>query len=149
MVLMPAVNTPQFMWCRSKMPRRAQPVPPIYQPEVAGRAIRWAAEHPRRRELIVGFPTFEAVWATKFVPGLLDIYLGRTCYDAQQYDGGRPADAPDNLMEPVAGDFGAHGDFDARSGSTSRFTWAMEHQYALLGGILAVGAAVFAAARRR
>jgi len=135
MVLMPAVNTPQFTWCKSKMPRKPQPVAPIFQPEVAGRAVRWAAHHPGRRELLVGYSTWEAVWGTKFIPGLLDSYLGKTGYDSQQYDSGREPGAPVNLMEPVAGDFGAHGEFDDRSNSHSRYTWAEENRYWLAGAV--------------
>jgi len=134
-VLMPAVNTPQFTWCKSKMPRKPQPVAPIFQPEVAGRAVRWAAHHPGRRELLVGYSTWEAVWGTKFIPGLLDSYLGKTGYDSQQYDSGREPGAPVNLMEPVAGDFGAHGEFDDRSNSHSRYTWAEENRYWLAGAV--------------
>ncbi len=143
-VLMPAVNTPQFSWCRSKMPRKPQPVPPIFQPEVAGRAVHWAAHHPGRRELLVGFPTAQAVWGTKVIPGLLDVYLGKTGYASQQYDGGREPGSPDNLMQPVAGDYGAHGAFDERSQAHSTFTWATEHRYWLLSGLaaMAVGCAV-------
>lgn len=148
MVLMPAVNTPQFTWCRSKMPRKPQPVPPIFQPEVAGRAVRWAARHPGRRELLVGFPTFKAVWGTKFIPGLLDVYLGKSGYDSQQYDGGREPGSPDNLMQPVPGDFGAHGEFDSRSSPISRYTWATENRYWILGGLAAAAAGSFIAARQ-
>jgi NAD(P)-dependent dehydrogenase (short-subunit alcohol dehydrogenase family) len=147
MVLMPAVNTPQFSWCRSKMPHKPQPVPPIFQPEVAGRAIRWAAHHPGRRELLVGFPTFEAVWGTKLFPGLLDVYLGKTGFASQQYDGGREPGSPDNLMEPVSGDYGAHGSFDDRSRSTSPFTWATEHRYWILGGLAVAAGAIVAVGR--
>ncbi len=111
MVQMPALNTPQFSWVRSRLPRRAQPVPPIYQPEVAARAIVWAARH-RRRELYVGFPTVKAILGNKFAAGWLDRYLGRTGYESQQTD--EPADPtrPDNLWEPLPGDHGAHGRFD-------------------------------------
>ncbi len=83
MVQMPALNTPQFRWSRSKMPRQAQPVPPIFQPEVGARAVYHASTH-RRREWWVGLPTVEAIVGQKFIPGLLDWYLGRTGYDAQQ-----------------------------------------------------------------
>ena len=80
---MPAVNTPQFDWVRSRLPHRAQPVPPMFEPEVAAEAIVAAVHHPRR-EVFVGAPTLVAVWAQKFVPGLLDRYLGRTGYEAQR-----------------------------------------------------------------
>ena len=81
MVQMPAMNTPQFGWVKSRLPRKAQPVPPIYQPEVAARAIVWAAAH-NRREIYVGWPTVEAIVGNKIAPGWLDAYLARTCYDS-------------------------------------------------------------------
>jgi len=114
-VHMPALNTPQFGWVRSRLPRRAQPVPPIFEPEVAARAILFAAKHPRR-ELFVGASTLLAVWGQKFVPNVLDWYLGKTGYHAQQTDEARPA-GRDNLDAPVddAVDRGAHGRFDRRS----------------------------------
>jgi NAD(P)-dependent dehydrogenase (short-subunit alcohol dehydrogenase family) len=114
-VHMPAVNTPQFGWVRSRLPHRAQPVPPIFEPEVAARAILAMAKHPRR-ELFVGGPTLLAVWGQKLVPGFLDWYLGRTGYAAQQTDEARRA-RPDNLDEPVdeSRDAGAHGPFDRSS----------------------------------
>ena len=83
MVHLPALNTPQFRWVKSRLPRKAQPVPPIYQPEVAAEAIHWAARH-RRRELWVGAPTVQAILANRVAPGLLDHYLAATGYDAQQ-----------------------------------------------------------------
>jgi NAD(P)-dependent dehydrogenase (short-subunit alcohol dehydrogenase family) len=118
-VHLPAVNTPQFGWVRSRLPRRAQPVPPIFDPEVPARAILYSATHPRR-ELFVGLPTLLAVWGQKFVPGLLDEYLGRTGYDGQQTAERRP-DRPDNLDQPLDAkvDHGAHGRFGDRSRSWS------------------------------
>ena len=85
MVQMPALNTPQFGWVKSRLPRKAQPVPPIFQPEVAAEAIVWASRHDRR-ELAVGWPTVEAIVGNKIAPGWLDAYLARTCYDAQMTD---------------------------------------------------------------
>ncbi len=114
-VHLPAVNTPQFDWVRSRLPHRAQPVPPIFQPEVAARAIVYSAHHPRR-ELFVGGPTLLAVWAQKFVPGLLDRYLALTAYTGQQ-TGERRRVRPDDLAAPVDAlqDHGAHGRFDDRA----------------------------------
>ena len=111
MVELPAHNTPQFSWSRSKMPRHPQPVPPIFQPEVAAEAILYAATH-RRRELVVGWPAVKAVYGEKVAPGLLDRYLARNGYDAQQT--GEPLDGEraGNLFEPVEGDYAAHGTFD-------------------------------------
>ncbi len=113
-VHLPAVNTPQFDWVLSRLPKRSRPVPPIYQPEVAARAIVWAAEHPRK-EVWVGAPTAATILANRVAPGLLDRYLGRTGYRSQQAD--EPADpsAPANLWEPVHADVEARGRFDARA----------------------------------
>jgi NAD(P)-dependent dehydrogenase (short-subunit alcohol dehydrogenase family) len=148
MVQMPAVNTPQFSWCGSRLRRKAQPVPPIYQPEVAGRAVYWAAHH-RRRELWVGSSTVQAIVGQKFLAGLLDVYLGNTGYDAQQHDGPRAPDAPENLWEPVdrERDFGAHGEFDGRARSHSTQLWLSTHRGWLT--FLALGAVGTAFARAR
>ncbi len=115
MVHMPALNTPQFDWVRSYLSRKPQPVAPIYQPEVGARAVRYAAEHPKRRAYYVGLSTSLAVTANKFVPGLLDRYLARTGFSSQQSDEADSADRPDNLFEPVPGGFAAHGRFDDRA----------------------------------
>jgi NAD(P)-dependent dehydrogenase (short-subunit alcohol dehydrogenase family) len=127
MVQMPALNTPQFGWVKSRLPHKAQPVPPIYQPEVAAEAILWAAHHPRR-ELHVGFSTVKAIIGNKLVPWLGDWYLSRVGYTAQQTD--EPADPhrPHNLWQPVPGDHGAHGAYDARARDTSVQLWADTHR---------------------
>jgi NAD(P)-dependent dehydrogenase (short-subunit alcohol dehydrogenase family) len=134
MVQMPALNTPQFGWVKSRLSRKAQPVPPIYQPEVAAEAIFWAAHH-RRRELYVGFSTVKAIIGNKLVPGFADWYLARTGYKSQQTD--EPADPhrPNNLWQPVPGDHGAHGSFDRRARDTSVQLWADTHRgwFALAG----------------
>jgi NADP-dependent 3-hydroxy acid dehydrogenase YdfG len=111
-VHLPALNTPQFQWGRTKMAREPQPVPPIFQPEVAAIAVVWAANNPRR-ELWVGWPTVRAILGEKLVPGLLDHYLGHTAYDSQQLDDRVSPDRPDNLFEPAEGDFAAHGRLEA------------------------------------
>jgi short-subunit dehydrogenase len=118
MVQLPALNTPQFEWVRSRLPRRAQPVPPIYQPEVAARAIVKAIEQPRR-EVLVGLPTIAVVQLQKLVPGLLDRYLAATGYKAQQTQEPEDPNRPDNLYRPVdeTKDEGAHGRFDRRASS--------------------------------
>ncbi len=139
MVQLPALNTPQFDWVLSRLPRRAQPVPPIYQPEFAAQAIVHAAEHPRR-ELLVGAPTVASVLANKVVPGLLDRYLGRTGFDSQQTDELEQNERPVNLWEPVAGDHGAHGRFDDRAGRGGAELWAATHR-GWLAGALAVALA--------
>src|SRR5213596_3202930 len=114
MVQLPALNTPQFGWVKSRLPRKAQPVPPIFQPEVAAEAIYFAAHNPRR-EFYVGAPSVAVIVGNKFAPGLLDRYLADTGYDSQQYDGPEDPDRVHNLWQPVPGDHGAHGAFDARA----------------------------------
>src|SRR3954453_16545181 len=116
MVNMPALNTPQFDWVRSRLRGKGQPVPPIYEPEVAARAIR-SPPGPPRRELQVGRSTYLALWGQKLAPGLLDWYLGKTGYASQQTTEPEAPERPDNLDAPVdaAIDYGAHGRFDARA----------------------------------
>ena len=117
-VHLPALNTPQFEWVRTRLPGRPRPVAPIYQPEVAARAIVWAAEHAPR-EMSVGRSTALALVANRIAPGLLDRYLARTGYDSQQADEPVEPERRDNLFRPVAGDYGAHGRFDDRSSGRS------------------------------
>jgi NAD(P)-dependent dehydrogenase (short-subunit alcohol dehydrogenase family) len=135
MLQMPAFNTPQFGWVKSRLPRKAQPVPPIFQPEVAAEAIYFAAHNPRR-EFYVGMPSVKAIVANKIAPGLLDYYLARTGYDSQQYDGAEDPNRLDNLWQPVPGDHGAHGAFDGRASKWSSQLWASEHRIALALGFL-------------
>src|SRR5215207_1958858 len=138
MVQMPALNTPQFGWVRSRLPRKAQPVPPIFQPEVAAEAIVWAAQH-RRNELWVGWPAVKAIWGNTLISRELDYYLARTGYDSQQTDKPVDRDRKDNLWEPLPGDYGAHGSFDNRAHRRSYQWWANTHRGALaLAGALAV-----------
>lgn len=111
MVQLPAHNTPQFDWGLSRLPNHPQPVPPIYQPEVAARAIHWAAQH-RRRELFVGFPTLKAIYGNRLAPRFADWYLARTGYRGQQTSQHVAPDRPNNLFSPVTGHVAAHGDFD-------------------------------------
>ncbi len=122
-VQMPAVNTPQFSWVLSRLPRHPQPVPPIYQPEVAGQAIVFAADHPQRKQYWVGGSTAATILGNKIAPGVLDRYLGRTGYKSQQTSEPVGPDRPHNLWEPLDGeggrDYGAHGVFDQRSHSRS------------------------------
>ena len=145
MVQMPAVNTPQFSWVLSRLPRHAQPVPPIYQPELAARAILFAADHPQRREYWVGSSTVGTLAANALAPGLLDRYLARTGFKSQQAERPQDADAPVNLWEPADGwdgqDFGAHGVFDDTSHERDPQLWASQHH-----GVLAAGAASLAVA---
>ncbi len=134
-VQLPAVNTPQFSWIRTRMPRHPQPVPPIYQPEVIARAVYWAAHH-RRRELTIGLSAVQAIIGDKFIPGLLDQYLGRVGYEAQQTEERINVHRPDNLYEPLAGDHGAHGAFDREAHGHSLQAWANMHRtWLTLAGI--------------
>ena len=118
MVQMPALNTPQFGWVKSRLKYKAQPVPPIFQPEVGARAIYWAAHHSRR-EIYAGWPTVEAIVGNKLAPGWLDRYLGRTGFAAQQTCEPEDPNRPNNLWKPVKGDHGAHGIFDSQAHETS------------------------------
>jgi NAD(P)-dependent dehydrogenase (short-subunit alcohol dehydrogenase family) len=143
MVQMPAVNTPQFDWVLSRLPHHAQPVPPIYQPELAADAVLYAADHPKRREYWVGETTAATLLVNAVAPGLLDRYLARTGFKSQQTDQPRPPDQPANLWKPADHDrdFGAHGDFDAKSHARSPQVWASQHH-----GVLAAAGAVAAGA---
>jgi NAD(P)-dependent dehydrogenase (short-subunit alcohol dehydrogenase family) len=152
MVQMPAVNTPQFSWVLSRLPRHPMPVPPIYQPEVAARGVLYAGDHPRRREYWVGATTAATLAANAIAPGLLDRYLGKTGFDSQQTDKPRDAHAPVNLWDPADGsdgkDYGAHGAFDDKSHSRSVQLWASQH-HGIVGAVAGLGAAALAAAWRR
>jgi NADP-dependent 3-hydroxy acid dehydrogenase YdfG len=147
MVNLPAVNTPQFAWLRNRLPRAAQPVPPIYQPEVAARAIVWAAEHGPR-ELDVGWPTVFGRLAQGLAPGLMDRYVARTAWSAQQTDDLDANDRPDNLDRAVRANVGAHGTFDAEASSDSPLLWLTIHPLAA-GSVLAAAVAGLAGLIRR
>jgi hypothetical protein len=137
MVQLPALNTPQFGWVKSRLPRRAQPVPPIFQPEVAAEAIYFAAHHPRR-EFYVGAPSVAVIVGNKFAPGLLERYLANTAYDSQQYDGPEDPNRAHNLWQPVLGDHGAHGAFDARAKDCSPQLWTSKHRALITMGVAAL-----------
>lgn len=137
MVQMPALNTPQFGWVKSRLPHKAQPVPPIYQPEVAARAIYYAAHHPERREYYPAWSSVKAIVGNKFAPWYGDRYLAKHGYDAQQYDGPEDPNRPNNLWEPVPGDHGAHGAFDDRASDTSSELLLETHPKWLLTAIAA------------
>ena len=148
MVQLPALNTPQFGWSRAKLPNHPQPVPPIYQPEVAAEAVFWAA-HQRRREVYVGASSVMTILGNKVAPWVADLYLGLTGYEGQQTDDPVGPDRPDNLYGPVPGDHGAHGVFDEEAYDSSPQFWATKNRgwLALAGaGIAGVG---LAALRRR
>jgi len=146
MVHLPAMNTPQFDWVKSRLPREPQPVPPIYQPEIAADAIVWAASH-RRREISVGGPTLGAIWVNKIASGLLDRYLARTGYDSQQTDRPADPDRPDNLWAPLPGDHGAHGRFGRRSFDRSEQAWINEHLPSAAAVLIGMGLAGLALRR--
>ena len=146
MVHLPALNTPQFSWVLNKMPKHPMPVPPIYQPEVAGRAIAHVADHPRRT-MWVGLPTALTILGNRVAPWLLDKYLGRTGYDGQQSDKPLTEMERPNLFDAVDKDRGAHGIFDEQAHARSAQTWASMHRGVVAGvAAVATGAVVF---RRR
>jgi NAD(P)-dependent dehydrogenase (short-subunit alcohol dehydrogenase family) len=147
MVQLPALNTPQFDWGRSRMPRKTQPVPPIYQPEIAADAIVWAARL-RRREVYVGGSTVLTILGDKIAPGVGDRYLARTGYEAQQTDERAADERQDNLFDPVPGDPGAHGRFDASARRRSVQLWATKHRRALTTLAIVVGAGLLRGTRR-
>jgi NAD(P)-dependent dehydrogenase (short-subunit alcohol dehydrogenase family) len=141
MVQLPALNTPQFTWSRAKLPHSPQPVPPIFQPEVAADAIVWAASHSRR-ELMVGWPTVKAIVGNAIAPSVADRYLAHNAYAAQQTD--QPVDPArrDNLFEPVPGDQGAHGPFDEKARGRSVQLRLNKHRIPLLVALAALAGAV-------
>jgi NAD(P)-dependent dehydrogenase (short-subunit alcohol dehydrogenase family) len=141
MVQMPGVNTPQFDWIRARLPGQPRPVGKVYQPEVAARAIYFAA-HDGRKEMLVGLPTVEAVWGNKVASGMLDEYLAATGFESQQRPERVSPERKDNLFEPVAGDHGARGSFDDEAVDSSSELWASEHKTQL--GLAALGVAAAA-----
>ena len=142
MVQLPGLNTPQFSWMLNKMPKRPMPVPPIFQPELAGRAIRFLAEHPRRN-MWVGVSTAYTILGNRIAPKLLDLYLGRKAVAGQQTDQDTPRYEP-NIFEPSDGDQGTRGPFDGQAYEHSPLLWLSEHRRAVLSGL--AGATVGAAA---
>ena len=155
-VQMPAVNTPQFSWVKSRLPRNPQPVPPIYEPELAARGVAFAADHPARKQYWVGDSTAATLLAQKFAAPLLDRYLARTGYDSQQTDQEASPGRRDNLWEPVdepaGSDHGAHGSFDSKSHNVSPQLWVSQHARqvsAAAAAATAAGLGGVLAARRR
>lgn len=150
MVKLSAFNTPQFLWGRTKLPNRAKPLAPIFQPEFAARAIHWAAQH-RRRELWVGFPAYKAIIGQRLWPGLGDRILATEAWGGQMTDEPVAAERPDNLYAAAAGDFGSHGPFDAQARDSSIQLWLTTHRGVLAAaiGLLAIGTAIANATRRR
>jgi len=147
MVQLPAVNTPQFGWVKSRLPNKAQPVPPIFQPELIAEGIAWAADNPQAtRELNIGWPAVKAIVGNKLMPSFADRVLAATGYSSQQTDEPEDPERPHNLWQPVdgpgGGDHGAHGAFDSRARDSSWQLWANTHR----GTLAAVGAGLAAAA---
>jgi short-subunit dehydrogenase len=145
MVHLPAINTPQFDWALNKTGRRAQPVRPIFQPEVAARAIFFAAMHPKRREVWVGSSTVKAIIANKLAPGLLDRYLADAGYRGQLTEETQPENAPANLFATVEADVAAHGRFD--QGATEHSVEMAISKQRNLAAIAASGLLAFGLAR--
>jgi NAD(P)-dependent dehydrogenase (short-subunit alcohol dehydrogenase family) len=143
MVQMPGVNTPQFDWIGARLPGQPRPVGKVYQPEVAARAIYFAA-NDGRKEMLVGLPTLEAVCGNKIASSMMDDYLAATGFASQQRPERVSPDRRDNLFEPVAGDHGAHGSFDSEAVDSSAELWISEHKAHL--GLAALGAAAIAGA---
>jgi NAD(P)-dependent dehydrogenase (short-subunit alcohol dehydrogenase family) len=143
MVQLPALNTPQFLWSEAKLPNTPQPVPPIFQPEVAAKAIYWAATHPNTREPNVTWKTWLAINGDKLGPRFADWYLARTGFESQQTEEPLSPGRPSNLWDPLDHDrdYGAHGPFDARAKPRSLWWSAREHWKPLLAGVLAAGTA--------
>lgn len=140
-VHLPAMDTPQFDWSKSLMPRQAQPVPPIYDPDIAAEGIYWAA-HNEQRELYIGYPTTMAIIGNKLAPSLGDWYLGKSGYDSQMTDEPADPNRPNNLYHPLPGDRGAHGRFGERSIKFSWQLWASKHRLELtLAGAAVAGMA--------
>jgi hypothetical protein len=149
MVQLPAMNTPQFDMVRSRLPRHPQPVPPIYQPEVAARAIVAAARRPARREWWVGASTALTLLGNAVAPGVADRYLARTGFDSQQTETPAQEGRPDNLFEPLPGARSAHGDFDDRAHTRSAQWELTRHRLALAGQGLAASLLLAWSAGRR
>jgi short-subunit dehydrogenase len=143
MVQLPAVNTPQFEWTKSRLPCRSMPVPPIYQPEIAARAIHWSAYH-RRRELNVGITSSIVIFGNKWAPGLGDRYLAAQGYGSQQRGEPKDPNAPDNLWKPVPGNFSAHGVFDDVAIKRSPQVWMNTHRPLVAGLVAGAALAVYA-----
>jgi NAD(P)-dependent dehydrogenase (short-subunit alcohol dehydrogenase family) len=147
-VHMPGMNTPQFRWVLNKMAHKAQPVPPIFQPEVGARAVYYAAHHPRR-EFYVARSSVKAIVGNKVAPDLLDHYLAETGYESQMVSEPNTPDAPVNLWEPVSGDHGAHGVFDEKATDSSPQLWLDTHRGLVALGVIGLGAIAGAIAAKR
>ena len=153
MIQLPAVNTPQFSWVKSRLPNKAQPVPPIYQPEVIADAVVWCSGRDKR-ELYLGWPAVEAIVGNKLSANFADHYLARNGFESQQTDEPEDPNRPNNLYNPVDADedHGCHGSFDARATDSSPLFWAEKHRVSLAASVGALAAAAglgYWLARRR
>lgn len=147
-VNLPGVNTTQFEWTKNRMPHKCRPTGPIFQPEVAADGILYAAEHPWRKKVIVGFPAWQAIVGEKFIPGTLDHYLAHAAWEGSQLPEPADPDHQDNFWKPLPGDHGAHGPFDAKAHHRSGQLWATEHR-GLLATIAGIGLGAAAVAMTR
>ena len=145
---LPAINTPQFRMVRNKLGHHGQPVPPIFQPEVAADAAVWLSHHPKRRELWLAWSTVKTIWGGRLLPSFADWYLARKAYDAQMTDEPWSADAPDYLFTPLPGDPGAHGEFGDMAKERSTQVVLAKHR-GLVAAALGVGGSIAALAARR
>jgi NAD(P)-dependent dehydrogenase (short-subunit alcohol dehydrogenase family) len=143
MVQLPALNTPQFSWVKNRLPRKLQPMGPIFQPEVAADAIVWASHH-KRREIFVSGSTVKAILANRLAPGLLDHYLARTGIEGQQHDGPADPNAPNNLYQPVPGEYGVRGAFTEQARGNSVQLWGTKHRAWVILGAIVTGIAASA-----
>ena len=143
-VLLPGVNTTQFMWTKNRMPNKPQPAGTIFQPEVAADAIVYAAHHPKRKRYVLGYPTWQAVVGEKFIPGTLDHYIAKTGWGGAQRPIPADPDKQDNFWNPLPGDHGSHGPFDNKAWKSSPQFWVSRNRISL--GIVAGGAAAILAA---
>ncbi len=145
MVSLPGVNTTQFSWTRNKMPKKPQPVGPIFQPEIAADAIVFAT-HAHRKEILLGFPTVEAVLGERVNSEVLDHYIADTAWNGAQRPEDADPDAPNNFWHPLPGDHGAHGPFDDRAKTFSSQLWMNKNRKGIaavaLGAAMLTGAAV-------
>ncbi len=148
MVQLPAVNTPQFDWAMNKMPKKVEPVPPIYQPEVVARAIYYAAHH-KRREIFVGWPAVKAIWANKFIPGLLDRYAAKKAWRGEETDVAAEEDRPNNLFHPVPSKARTRGRFDSEAQDFSKAIWLDLHRTQVLAGVALLTALSLTFSRQR
>jgi short-subunit dehydrogenase len=140
-VLLPGVNTTQFEWTKNRMPHKPRPTGTIYQPEVAADAIIFAAEHPERKKVLLGYPTVEATLGEKIIPGALDHYLSHAAWEGSQLPEPADPNKPDNFWEPLPGDHGSHGPFNEQAWTHSVQLWATKHRTGLLAALAGVGVA--------